>query len=265
MKFNVLKSASALLAAGLFCLTADTAEAQAKQAAVANTALIEASGQLTKKPTNDEADEQTKKPMGWAGIGLKVGVGSIAAAKLSIKGVESSVPARMGVHAALPIHLGGDGASWLFEPYVMQSKIAQDVKSVSGNVVGSDDVSLTALGMYMGPVFNIHATNSLYVGFGFGIKGAYIMQDAFDLALDAYGRVPVHATYYLSKTLALTAEAGFGYGASAFASKPDKITVNANQNSTAQSVQDDVKNDLLDKIKVGTAMTWDATIGIRLP
>jgi hypothetical protein len=265
MKFSILKSAGALLAAGFLCLTSDNAQAQAKQTAVSNQALIEASGQLTKKPAADDADEQTKKPMAWAGIGLKVGVGSINAASFKIKGVESGVPARMGVHAALPIHLGGDGASWLFEPYIMQSKIAQDVKSFAGNVVGSEDINLTALGMYMGPVFNIHATNKLYVGFGFGLKGAYIMQDAYDLALDAYARVPVHGTYYLNKTLALTAEVGFGYGASAFASKPDKITVNATPGASAQSVQEDVKNDLMDNLKFGTAMTWDATIGVRIP
>jgi hypothetical protein len=247
-----LKVASIALAMGLSCLSAGRAGAQAKQA-VSNVTLASSSQHLAAK--NDSADEERKNPMAWAGIGVKVGVAGMTTGKLTVMGQQGRTDGRMGLHVAVPITLGGDGFGWNFEPYYMQSSIAHDVKNSQGTVTGSENVGLTALGMYTGPIFNIHATDPLYIGFGLGIKGAYLMNKGFDYAADLYGRVPVHATYYFNRTIAMTAEVGFGYGASAFADKP-RVMIDP----VSRSLKN-VKDDPL----FGLAYTWDATIGVRLP
>jgi hypothetical protein len=246
------KLASIALAMGLSCLSIGTAEAQAKQA-VSNVTLASSSQKLSAK--SDSLDEARKNPMGWAGIGVKVGLAGMTTGKLTVMGQQGHTDGRMGLHVAVPITLGGDGFGWNFEPYYMKSSIAHDVKNSSGTVTGSENVGLTALGMYTGPIFNIHAMDPLYIGFGLGIKGAYVMNKGFDYAADLYGRVPVHATYYFNRTIAMTAEVGFGYGASAFADKP-RVMIDP----VSRSLKN-VKDDPL----FGLAYTWDATIGLRLP
>jgi hypothetical protein len=247
-----LKLASLALAMGLSCLSSGTARAQAKQA-VSNVTLAGSSQKLAAK--QDAADEERKNPMGWAGIGVKVGVAGMTTGKLTVMGQQGRTEGRMGVHVALPITLGGDGFGWNFEPYFMQSSIAHETKDTQGTVTGSENVGLTALGMYTGPIFNIHAMDPLYIGFGLGIKGAYLMNKGFDYAADLYGRVPVHATYYFNRTIAMTADVGFGYGVSAFADKP-RVMIDP----VSRSLKN-VKDDPL----FGLAYTWDATIGVRLP
>jgi hypothetical protein len=250
MKRTKLYVASLALALGSFGLVSAGAEAQAKQA-VSNIIVSGPSGALR----NDDAESPGKNPMGWAGIGVKVGTAGMTAGRMSVRGQDGQTQARLGLQVALPITLGGDGFGWNFEPYFMQSSIAHDVKNTAGSVVGSENVGLNALGLYTGPVFNIHATDALYVGFGLGIKGAYLMNKGFDYAADLYARVPVHATYYLSRSMALTAEVGLGYGASVFADMP-RVMVDPITRSVTN-----VKDDPL----FGLAYTWDATIGIRLP
>lgn len=252
MKFK-LKLASVLLAMGLSCLSTGSASAQAAAQAVSNVTVAGTPQRLASK--EDNADKESKNPMGWAGIGVKVGVAGLTAGKLTVAGQKGETAARMGLHVAVPITLGGDGFGWMFEPYFMQSSIAHDVKDQNGSVVGAENVGLNALGMYTGPIFNIHATDSLYVGFGLGLKGAYLMNKGFDLAVDLYARVPVHATYYFNRTVAMTAELGFGYGASAFADKP-RVMIDP----VSRSLKN-VKDDPL----FGLAYTWDATIGVRVP
>jgi hypothetical protein len=252
MKFK-LGLASVALALGSFCLSTKSASAQANQA-VSNVTMVSASGQL-RQEKDDGDSERDRHPMGWAGIGLKVGTAGISAGKLTVMGQEGRTQARLGLQVALPITLGGDGFGWNFEPYYMQSQIGHDAKSELGAVIGSEDVALHALGMYMGPTANFQATRSLYLGFGVGIKGAYLVNRSFDYAVDLYGRVPLHATYYVTRSVALTAEVGFGYGASAFADKPRMMI-----DSTTRSLKN-VKDDPL----FGLAYTWDATIGMRLP
>lgn len=243
--------ASVALAMGLSCLSTGSASAQAKQA-VSNVTLA-GSSQLTGRA--DSSDEARKHPMGWAGIGVKVGVAGMTTGKLTVMGQQGRTDGRMGMHVAVPITLGGDGFGWNFEPYYMQSSIVHETKDSQGSVRGSANVGLTSLGMYTGPVFNIHATDPLYIGFGFGVKGAYLMNKGFDYAADLYGRVPVHATYYFNRTIAMTAEVGFGYGASAFADKP-RVMIDP----VSRSLKN-VKDDPL----FGLAYTWDATIGVRIP
>jgi hypothetical protein len=190
MKFK-LGLASVALAMGLSCLSTGSASAQAKQA-VSNVTLIGSSQQLAAQ--NDSADQARKNPMAWAGIGVKVGVAGMSSGKLTVMGQQGRTDQRMGLHVAVPITLGGDGFGWNFEPYYAQSSIAHETKNSQGTVIGTANVGLTALGMYTGPIFNIHATDPLYIGFGFGIKAGYLMNKGFDYAADLYGRVPVHAT-----------------------------------------------------------------------
>jgi hypothetical protein len=247
-----LKLASLALALGLSCLTTESASAQAKQA-VSNLTLASSSPKFPARA--DSVDERLKNPMGWAGIGVKVGAGGMTNGRLTVMGQEGHTQGRMGLQVAVPITLGGDGFGWNLEPYYMQSSIAHDIKDSQGSVVGNANVGLTALGMYTGPIFNIHATDPLYIGFGFGIKAAYLMNKGFDYAADLYGRVPVHATYYINRTIAMTAEVGFGYGASGFADKP-RVMIDPISRSLKN-----VKDDPL----FGLAYTWDATIGVRLP
>lgn len=253
MKFTMWSLAGIALALGFCCLKTESASAQAKQA-VSNVTMVSASSQMGEKKDDAEA-ERDRHPMGWAGIGVKVGTAGMTAGKLTVMGQEGRTQARLGLHVAVPITLGGDGFGWNFEPYFMQSSIAHGVKNDSGNVVSSENVALYALGMYMGPNATFQATRSLYLGFGLGIKGAYLVNNGFDYAVDLYGRVPVHATYYLTRSVAMTAEVGFGYGASAFADKP-RVTIDP-VSRQAKNVKDDPL--------FGLAYTWDATIGIRLP
>lgn len=245
------------LAVGFCCLSTESASAQVNQAAVSNMGLVGSSEQLRTAPAqkDDVEDEDKRNPMGWAGIGLKVGAAGMSAGKLTIAGKEGRTQSRMGVQVSLPINLGGDGFGWLLEPYMMQSSTNHDQVDGSGDVVGSESVGLTALGMYTGPTFNIHALDELYVGFGLGLKVAYLMNSQIDYAADAYARMPVHATYYLTPKMALVGEVGFGYGASAFADKPE-----ARLNAVTRSV-DNVSADP----QYGLAYTWDATVGVRLP
>lgn len=253
MKFTKWSLAGVALALGFCCLKTESASAQAKQA-VSNVTMVSASSQLNEK--NDDADaERDRHPMGWAGVGVKVGAAGMSAGKLTVMGQEGRTQSRVGAYVAVPIMLGGDGFGWNFEPYFMQSSIAHGVKNESGNVVSSENVALHALGMFTGPTGNFQATRSLYVGFGVGIKGAYVLNNGFDYAVDLYGRVPVNATYYITRSIAMTAEVGFGYGASVFADKP-RVTVDP-VSRTAKNVKDDPL--------FGLAYTWDATIGIRLP
>jgi hypothetical protein len=202
----------------------------------------------TPAPEND-ADEARRDPMGWAGIGLKVGVAGVGAGKMTVMGQETRTEGRTGVHVALPISLGGDGFGWTLEPFFGQSSVGHAVKDNAGNVVGTESVGLQAVGLYTGPTINLHVIDPLYVGFGIGLKGAYLLNNSFEYAADVYGRVPVHATYYVSRKFALVAEVAFGYGASAYVDKPRVVN--------ARNVKDDPQ--------FGLAYTWDATIGVRLP
>jgi len=247
-----LNLASFALAMGLSCLSTESASAQAKQA-VSNVTVVGTSQKMVAQ--DDSAARARKNPMGWAGIGVKVGAAGVTSGKLTIMGQEGRTAGRMGLQVAVPITLGGDGFGWSFEPYYMKSTIAHDAKNSQGNVTGNANVDLTSLGMYTGPIFNVHVMDPLYIGFGFGVKGAYLMNKGFDYAADLYGRVPVHATYYFNRTVAMTAEVGFGYGASAFADKP-RVMVDP----VSRSLKN-VKDDPL----FGLAYTWDATIGFRVP
>lgn len=235
-------------------LGADVAEAQSQPATGA--AVTAVGAQALGNPREDDIeDEGTKNPMAWAGIGVKAGVASVGAGKATISGYDGSTQARLGMQLSVPINLGGDGFGFILEPTLTSMSVTHDTKDAAGLVNGSEDVSLLGVGGYLGPTINFHVINPLYLGFGVGIKGSYMLNDAFDLAADVYGRVPVTATYYVSKQVALVGEVGFGYGASVFADKPtvmvDPLTMQAT------NVEDDPS--------FGLAFAWDASIGARFP
>jgi hypothetical protein len=204
---------------------------------------------------NDDEKEAHEHPMSWAGIGVKVGLASIATGKGNIYGQQGRIDSRMGAHVAVPINLGGEGASFTLEPYFSRSDVSHDVKDTAGVVTGTSSVGLSAYGVYLGPTFNIHVARPLYLGFGFGVKGAYLQNNAFDYAFDAYARVPLHGTYYVNNSLAFVAEVGLGYGASVFVDKPTIVV---------DPVTRSVRN-TRDDPQFGTAFTWDASFGVRLP
>jgi hypothetical protein len=204
--------------------------------------------------------EESKHPMGWIGLGLKLGVAGVGSGKfetanpaydptgaLSGAGVGTGVAncpitsekcsissdSRTGFQLTLAITMGGDGFGWDLDPYL--------------NFAGSG----TAMGMYTGPKFDIHVMDPLYIGFGFGLKAAYVKADGFDYAADLYGRIPLRGTYYLFNDLGLIAELGIGYGASGYVALPSTNPATGKESDT--------------KVNFGTAMTWDFTVGTRWP
>jgi hypothetical protein len=255
MQYTNLSAASAALTLAFCSLSASRAHAQATPA-VSTVAVVESSGHLAGSAAEeDSSDEDKRNPMGWAGVGLKVGVAGVSGGKLTVMGHDGRVEGRTGLQVSLPINLGGDGFGWTIEPLFGQAAVGRAVKDNAGNVIGDESVSLKGVGFYTGPTINFHVMDPLYIGFGVGLKSAYLFNDRFEYAADVYGRVPVHATYYLSNKLALVAELGFGYGASVYADKP-RVVVDQTTRS-ARNVKDDPA--------FGLAYTWDATIGVRLP
>ncbi|HEX5656110.1 MAG TPA: hypothetical protein VFX59_02900 [Polyangiales bacterium] len=249
------------LAFSAVCGFASGASAQARGAVAASGAqalstppapLLGASQQ------RDDVKKRDKNPMGVAGVGLKVGVAGMGEGKLSIsrdgETYRSSVEARRGLQVSLPIDVGGDGFGWRFEPYLSFASVGVS-RTTSAGVQPGEQANLNAYGMYTGPTVNLHVMQPLYVGIGAGLKAAYVHSDAFDLALDAYLRAPITATYYMTNTVALVAEVGFGYGASVYFNQPEKVVdpvtrVVSNENQDPQA---------------GRAFLWDCSVGVRLP
>lgn len=233
--------------AGSFAGSASAQEASSAAAAEAQ------------KEDGGAQEEAKRHPMGWAGIGLKLGVAGVGSGSFEMNnpiydpsGMASDVgvdPApgycptdspkcrvetnsRTGFQLTLAITLGGDGFGWDIDPYM---------NFASGAM---------AAGFYTGPKFDIHIIDPLYIGFGFGLKAAYVMTDDFDYAADLYGRVPIRGTYYLKNDLGIVAELGFGYGYSGYVALPQTL---ANGEETDTDIQ------------FGSAMTWDFQVGTRWP
>lgn len=175
-----------------------------------------------------EPDKDTTDPMGWFGIGLKLGLGGVGESEFEISNVTVKTDSRSGFQLAVPINLGGDGFGWIFEPYL------------------NLDSDVTAAGLYLGPTFNIHIMDPLYVGFGLGLKFASLSGDGFDAGVDIGGRIPITATYYLLNDIGLLAELGLGYTASGF--KPKEIPGGPEP-----------------ELNFGSAFAWDFSVGVRWP
>jgi hypothetical protein len=133
--------------------------------------------------------------------------------------------------------------------------VGTTTRDASGRPNGSVDNNTAAYGVYTGPTVNLHVVRSLYLGFGAGLKAAYVSSDGFSYGVDAYARVPVSATYYVANQVALVAEMGLGYGVSAYVSEPRTVV----DPVTKRPVKVD-SNALY-----GKSLTWDCTIGVRLP
>lgn len=197
--------------------------------------------------------------MNVIGIGLKLGMAGTGAGSLGTssdgRGLEGEVDARRGLHLAIPLSVGGNGFGWTLEPYMSRSSIGRTTRDLMGAVTGREPVDLTAYGVYTGPVVQIHVANPLYVGVGLGVKGAYVANDGFDYAFDAYARVPLSVTYYVIDQLAVVAEFGLGYGISIFADQPRiRIDPVTNRPRTVPTSP-----------QVGKSFAWDWSIGVRLP
>ncbi len=173
--------------------------------------------------------DEKKEPMGWFGIGLKLGVGGVGGSEIEMGGIATKTEARTGFLVALPLNFGGDGFGWIIEPSFMM------------------DSNINATGFYTGPTINFHVIDPLYVGFGLGPKFAYLSGENLDLGLDVGARVPITATYYLHHDIGLTAELGLGYTASGHKAKAIPL---ANEKPS---------------LSFGTAFAWDVSVGVRWP
>jgi hypothetical protein len=213
----------------------------------------------TAKEDGGEAEEESKHPMDWFGIGLSLGVGGVGSGEfqtdnpaydnsgmLSGAGVSTGVAAcpinepkctvstdsRTGFQLTLKMTMGGEGFGWDMDPYLNFASGA------------------TAMGLYTGPKFDIHVMDPLYVGFGFGPKLAWVSAEGYDYAADAYFRGMLRGTYFLFNDLGLVGEFGMGYGASGYVGLPQ---------TKADGSQTDPK------IEFGSALTWDFSVGTRWP
>lgn len=144
---------------------------------------------------------------------------------------------RSGFYLGFPLQLGGSGVGLRFEPFLTFADTA------------------TSYGVYVGPTFEFRIASPLYLGFGFGLKSAWVEPDGWRYAVDLHGRVPLTATLYATDRIALVFEVGLGGGASFWVNQPIQY-----------------KNPLTGKrlangpnMTMGFARMWDLSLGIRFP
>ena len=215
--------------------------------------------------------KRSEDPMGELGLSLKLGMAHVAAGDIPnpfySRAAEAAIAAdpsiadqlgtdgcslsdrrcktrgRFGLQLALTLHMGGDGFGWDVEPYIAFAGHAK------------------AYGVYLGPKFDIHVADPVYIGFGFGAKGAYVVADGWARAADIAGRIPVHAIVYLADNVALVAEFAFGAGASGYlANERQELNIDDPQNPGQQ-----INLGSTPEMTFGVARTWDLTFGIRFP
>lgn len=245
MRITAILSCALALGAASLCATSAAAQGARAQARAPDeqAAPLQSEDALPEEQPSEE-DDESQDPMGWIGIGVKVGfafVGSseigVDAASLglapTVEGMQINptytfiTPRRAGVQLSIPINLGGDGFGWMVEPYFHFA-------------------SYRANGLYTGPTINLHLADPLYFGFGFGFKGALLYADELDFGIDLGGRIPFTLHYYLANDLGLIAEAGIGYTATGLSLKP----------APGKEAGD---------ISFGGAFAWDLSFGVRFP
>jgi len=268
-------AASVLVAAGVRADDAATGGASASAvgtddattaSASANTVATGPTPAASARLSNPVPSATPKKPspMGPFALGLQVGMASIGTGDIpnptyvsSARTLDQSAlraagligtggcdivdkrcrtVARRGVHLSLPIQLGGTGVGLRVEPFVTIAP------------------SATAYGVYSGPTFEFHVAKPLYLGFGFGVKAAWVKADDWQYAGDLYGRIPAHATVYVTDDFALVAEFAFGGGGSGYVSEARSIVL---PNGTVVAKKQNVQ--------FGLGRTWDFSFGIRFP
>jgi hypothetical protein len=146
---------------------------------------------------------------------------------------------RTGFQLSVPIQLGGSGVGFRFEPFLTLADTAQ------------------AYGAYLGPTFEFRVADPLYLGFGFGLKAAWINPKSdWRYAFDLHGRIPAHITWYVLDDLALVLEFAFGAGASAFGNRPHALKNPLTGRKLANPVP---------PVTFGLGRAFDVSIGIRFP
>ena len=204
-----------------------------------------------------EPEEPATDPMSPVGIGVHLGVAGTQSGSGTIQGFEGRTDRRVGLHLSVPIYLGGSGFGWVFEPMLQRSEVEHFTKDVRGNITGTADVGVLGLGGYTGPQVQIQATRAFYVGLGLGPKVLYLVNDAFDYALDLYGRVPLSGTYYVNDSVAVTVELGLCYGVTVFADRVAPVVTTETNQYFVRNANDDPE--------FGAAFAWDFSVGVRLP
>jgi hypothetical protein len=264
--FGKLALAAAVLGASAGSLTG-SAGAQARQVLAASGASAlsvppppPGDGPARASASQDDTGrEPDPTPMSSLGIGFKLGVAGMGTGTLEFQRNGKSYPGRIesrrGVYLSVPLQVGGEGFGWMFEPYYSRASVGTLTLDASGRPTGSVDSDTAAYGLYTGPTVHFHVVRSLYVGVGAGVKTAYVSSSGFNNGVDLYGRVPVSATYYLTDQVALVAELGLGYGLSAYFSDPRTVVDPVTKRSAK------VDSNAL----YGKSLTWDCTIGVRLP
>ena len=144
---------------------------------------------------------------------------------------------RRGVQLAFPIQVGGSGVAFRLEPYLTLSAAAK------------------AYGLYMGPSFEFHVARPVYLGFGFGLKVAWVKDQDWKYAADIYGRLPLRATYYVTDDLGLVLEFGFGGGVSGYVSELRDVINPVTGRRIARRTD----------MTFGLGRTWDLSLGLRFP
>ncbi|MFT3924681.1 MAG: hypothetical protein QM778_19230 [Myxococcales bacterium] len=188
-------------------------------------------------------------------VGLLAGSAGTSAGSLKVRGYEGHLHRRVGFALSVPLRLGGDRFGFVVAPMLQTSKIFHTRRDAYGNPIGNREVHLLGLGGYLGPAYTARLAHRLWLSFGLGIKALYLRNSAFRYAADFYARVPITLLFYDTDKIALCAEIGAGYGASALANLPQPVF-----------------NPVTNKLTLGDAnpsfglgATWDFALGISFP
>ena len=137
-----------------------------------------------------EEDDESEDPMGWIGIGVKVGLASVGRSEIASMR-RASVWTRRRWHAVQPrTHVPDPGSNG--RPTLDSDQPRRRRLRVGRGALLSFS-SYKATGIYTGPTINLHLADPLYFGFGFGFKGAILRADELDFGIDLGGRIPFTA------------------------------------------------------------------------
>jgi hypothetical protein len=203
-------------------------------------------------PEDQYAQPPDTDPMGFIGLGLKIGylhfgnatypsVDMTVTSQLGETQVVENrgVPSRGGFLLSIPVNIGGSGFGWIFDPYIGFGKIG-------------------SYGLFTGPAISIQLSNKLYLGLGFGIRVGIITAKYIDdiktkKGIDLYGRIPIDVIFYPTQDLGLFLEFGLGYGATGF--QPEYSQKTVTQGVSAPKLD----------LRFGDTYQIDFAIGVRVP
>ena len=193
--------------------------------------------------TSAEEDDEDG-PIGWAGIGVKIGYqyfgdASFDSGEDAASTVVGGIPARKNTTVALTIDLGGDGFGVQLSPFYASGELR--------------DEKLSTVGLFAGGMYRPHF-GKVYPHVGVGLQAGFMSADIIDVGLDFYARIPVGFTYYPLKNLGLVAELGLGYGVTGVQYPTQSFDVG--DGSISVSSPD---------LEFGTTFLYDLSIGLRFP